>query len=745
MAVAQLMYTYGDMCWAYLEVHLHAVDVPTIADLFYLLYYPILLFGIFLFANKKLRSFDLVKRILDINVVMVVAIILYWIFIFFPIVSDSQGISDLQTFIPIAYPIGDLFLLFSVLLLIYARLVQVHSRSIWLLVVSIMVMGFTDSLYIFQSVHSGYSSGGLIDLGWILSYSLTILAGVYQIFVAINKTEEDTLPEEEVEKIAKISRRLTYLPILWAIGAVVVVIYTLFQIPRINANWIFVGLGLMFTLIIFRQLITIHENEGLLVTLQKMLVEAQVQTDKLTEANIRLNKEMQERNQVEQKFHHFILHDELTGLANRELFLDRLSHSIQIVQRDQNNTFSILFIGLDNLKSFNERLGHSAGDQILTEFARRLLNCTRSVDTVARFSGDEFVILIENGTFLSTDQLVAKRILSEIEKPFLVNAKSLHVSCNIGIVEGNSKYLNPEDVIQDALITFDKARENGRGKKEVFNASMRTALMYKFKIEEDLRQAISNSELFLNYQPIYSLDHDCIVGMEALVRWHHPQHGCLMPNDFIEIAEKSGIIIPLGNWVLQESCTQLKSWLDQFPELSHLSMSVNITGKQLFHKDFIKTIKNMLAATGIPPANLQLEITENTYIENQMIVNNLLKDMQKIGVKFSIDDFGTGFSSIGYLKNFSVDTLKIDKNFIDDLLRSEKDLQIARTIILVADSLGMDAVAEGIESHEQLRKLKMLGCKYGQGHYLSKAVSASEFEALMSKFRENNLEALPVK
>jgi diguanylate cyclase (GGDEF)-like protein len=733
IAFAQLMYTYGDICWAYLEIHLHAVDNPTIADVFYLLYYPFLLAGAFIFANKKLRSYELIKRILDINVVMVVAVILYWIFIFFPITNQSQEISDLQIFITIAYPIGDLFLLFSVLLLIYARLVQIHSRSIWLLVASIMVMGFSDSFYILQSVQTGYTTGGVIDLGWILSYSIILLAGVYQVSVALNKKEEDTLPEEEVEKIEKISRRLTYLPILWAIGAVVVVIYALFELPQIDANWIFVGLGIMFALIIIRQLITIQENEGLLVTLQHMLVEAQEQTEKLTETNTRLSHEMLERDKVEQKFHHLILHDGLTGLANRELFLDRLSHSIRIAQREQNNWYSILFIGVNNLKSFNERLGHSAGDLILTEFARRLISCTRSVDTVARFSGNEFVILIENGTFLSTDQIVAKRILNKIEEPFVVNGKNLHVSCNIGIVEGNPKYNNPEDVIQDALITFDRAREIGKGKKEVFNPSMRTALLYKYKIEEDLKQAVSNSELFLNYQPIYSLNENRIVSVEALVRWQHPQHGCLMPNNFIEIAEKSGMIIPLGYWVLQVACNQLKSWINRFPDLDQFSISVNITGKQLFQKDFIQRIKTLLASTGISPSNLELEITENTYIENQTIVSNLLKDLQKIGVKFSIDDFGTGFSSIGYLKKFSVETLKIDKSFIDDLLRSEKDMQIARTIILIADSLGMQAIAEGIEKEDQFNTLKSLGCKYGQGHYMSPALSAEGIEKLLAE------------
>ncbi len=731
VAIAQLIYTYGDICWAYLEIHLHAVDAPTIADFFYLLYYPILLIGVFIFTTKRLRSYELIKRVLDINVVMVVGVILYWIFIFFPIVSSSREITGLQVFISVAYPIGDLFLFFSVLLLIYARLVQVHSRAIWILITSIMVMGFSDSMYIFQSIYSGYTSGGWIDLGWIISYSLTFLAGVFQITVALNKSDEDTLPEEEVSKIERISRWLTYLPIIWAIGAVVVVIYTLFKIPQINANWIFVGLGFMFTLIIIRQVLTIHENEGLLVTLNRMLIEAQEQTSKLTEANTRLQQEMEERNQVEKKFHHFTLHDGLTGLANRELFLDRLSHSIQIAQREQNNYYSILFIGVDNLKSFNERLGHSAGDLILTEFARRLVSCTRSVDTVARFSGDEFVILIENGAYLSTDQIVAKRILKNVEEPFVVNGKNLHVSCNIGIVEGNPKYNNPEDVIQDALITFDKAREIGKGKKEVFNPSMRTALMFKYKIEEDLKQAVSNSELFLNFQPIFSLNDNRIVGAEALVRWQHPQHGCLRPNDFIEIAEKSGMIIPLGYWVLQIACGQLKSWLDRFPDLDQFSVSVNISGKQLFQKDFVNRIKTLLAATGLSPSKLVLEITENTYIENQTIVTNLLKDLQKIGVKFSIDDFGTGFSSIGYLKNFSVDSLKIDKTFIDDLLRSKKDMQIAQTIILIADSLGMQAIAEGIENEDQFNALKSLGCKYGQGHYMSKALCTEEIEKLL--------------
>ncbi|HWQ47152.1 MAG TPA: EAL domain-containing protein, partial [Longilinea sp.] len=732
IGLAQLLYTLGDISWAYLEIKVQDIGAPSVADVFYILYYFLLFSGVIVFAIKRLRSFELVKRILDISIVMVVAATLYWIYIFSPILSQSGGVTDLQVFISVAYPIGDLFLLFSVLLLIYARVGQAISRSIWYLVLGIMVMGFTDSLYIYQSIWTTYHSGGLIDIGWIISYVLFLLAGISQIAIAKNYVEEDTLPAIEIMRIENISRRLTYLPILWVIGAVVFVLVTVYTTPLIDPNWLFLSLGYVLIMIIFRQVITIHENEGLLSTSRTMLEQTQQQAFRLNETNQKLNHEIQERNKVERELHHFTLHDGLTGLPNKVLLMDRLSHSIQISQREHRRSYSLIFIGLDNFKSINERLGHSCGDLILKEFANRLVACTRSVDTVARFGGDEFVLLIETGSDDNSELVVCRRIFHEMERPFVIKKKDISITCCIGIVEGDPLFATADVVLQNAIIAYELARSKGKSKSEIFKPSMRTSLMQSFMIEEDLKRAITNSELFLNYQPIYLLEDRKIVGMEALVRWQHPQHGSLMPNDFIEIAEKSGLIIPLGQWVLQSACVQLMKWQRCYPDLSTLSISVNITGKQIFSRDFVESIKSCIHASGINPKCLELEITENIFIENQTVVNDLLGDLQRMGVRLSIDDFGTGFSSIGYLKNISVDSIKIDKNFIDDLLRSEKDSQIAKAIVQIAHSLGLEAIAEGIENNEQLEALRSIGCKYGQGYYLSKALGEEELDMLLA-------------
>jgi diguanylate cyclase (GGDEF)-like protein len=388
-------------------------------------------------------------------------------------------------------------------------------------------------------------------------------------------------------------------------------------------------------------------------------------------------------------------------------------------------------LDIDNFKNINDSLGHIAGDRILIEIAQRLKNCIRSIDTVARFGGDEFVILLEHTVDNNHAILEADRILAEIQSPFIQKGKEVMITSSIGIVGGDSEYANSEGILRDVDIALYKAKGMGKARYEIFTVDMRDSAMSKVEIESDLHLAIANSEFYLTYQPLYSLEKNNIIGMEALIRWRHPSHGLIMPTEFIHIAEESGSIIQIGDWVLREACSQLKKWHTEYPELDYLSMNINISGKQVIQTDFVDKVKEILRATGVNPKRLKLEITENAFIASQNSVNQSLLDLRKMGIDFVIDDFGTGYSSLAYLNNFSVKTIKIDKSFIDEIVESEKGYEIIKTIILMTKGIGIDTVAEGKENIEQLQKLKALHCIYGQGFYFSEPVEANLLDTIL--------------
>ena len=360
---------------------------------------------------------------------------------------------------------------------------------------------------------------------------------------------------------------------------------------------------------------------------------------------------------------------------------------------------------------------------------------------VARIAGDEFVILLEYTKEKKAALAVTKRILNEIKNPIIINGKMINISCSIGVVQGISKYNLPEEILMDADIALYRAKELGKARYEIYNSALRSSNLSRLELQSDLYRALSKNELFLDYQPIYSLEQKHIQGVEALVRWRHPIHGVIMPSEFIHMAEESEVIIQIGDWVLREACTQLNKWQSEFPEMDPLSVYVNISAKQITQNDFVNKVKETLHDSGLNPKRLILEISEHAFIEHLLLLDRLLTNLRKIGVAFAIDDFGTGFSSLGYLQNFSVNTIKIDKSFIDDIVDNKKGFEIVKVIILMAQGMGMNTIAEGIENVEQLQKLITLTCKYGQGFYLSKPVDGQKMKTILRNqaVRKSNL------
>ena len=326
---------------------------------------------------------------------------------------------------------------------------------------------------------------------------------------------------------------------------------------------------------------------------------------------------------------------------------------------------------------------------------------------------------------------MANRIITATQQPFIHDGKEIYISCSIGIAKGISEYNNPGDILRDVDLALYWAKERGKARYEIYNMDMRAVVLSRSELEGDLRRAIHNGELFLVYRPIYSLEQNHIEGVEALVRWRHPRRGLVMPSEFIQIAEDSGIITQIGDWVLLKACAELSKWHIEYPDSDYLSINVNISGKQINQKDFVDKVQETLNLTGLDPKSLILEITENVFIMKQSLIDELLSDLRKIGVAFAIDDFGTGFSSLGYLQNFSVDMIKIDKSFVDKVIGDKKGYQIMKTIILVAQGMGMKTLAEGIENDEQLKILRSLKCDLGQGFYLSKPIDAKQIEKIL--------------
>jgi diguanylate cyclase (GGDEF)-like protein len=436
--------------------------------------------------------------------------------------------------------------------------------------------------------------------------------------------------------------------------------------------------------------------------------------------------------QVESQLLHSVYHDKLTELPNRNLFLERLGAAIERTKQQKNYKFAVLFLDVDRFKIINDSLGRVTGDRLLLAISQRLKTCLRTKDLIARHGGDEFTILLKDLPEIEYATQIAERIEGELMQSFNLDGYEVFVNISIGIALSAAGYDSPEDMLQDADIAMSYAKKHGRSRYQVFDKDMHTKAISLLKLENDLRRAIERQELQVHYQPIISLSTRKISGFEALVRWQHPERGFVSPAEFIPIAEETGLIISLGSWVLREACRQMRLWQNQFSMAANWNINVNISAKQLAYPHFIEQVQQIVSATGLSPQNLKLEITETALVENTSTAAIALQQLRELGIQLSLDDFGTGYSSLSYLHQFPFDTLKIDRSFIQSIHASNDKLGIIRAIITLARNLGMDVVAEGIETANHLAQLKVLKCQYGQGYFFSKPLNNGAAEALIN-------------
>jgi diguanylate cyclase (GGDEF)-like protein/PAS domain S-box-containing protein len=448
---------------------------------------------------------------------------------------------------------------------------------------------------------------------------------------------------------------------------------------------------------------------------------------------IAMVQDISRRKSLEARLTHQASHDPLTNLANRTLFKQRVELALQRAQ--QRERVVVMFLDLDNFKAVNDSLGHGAGDQLLVTAAARLLNATRGSDTVARLGGDEFAILLENVRDDDETRIVAERIARAMRQPITIGPESVVVGASIGIARPHAECEGADEILRNADVAMYTAKGAGKGRYQFFEPSMHTAVVDRLELENDLRRALTAGELELHYQPLVQLDSERVVGAEALLRWAHARRGLLQPTDFIGIAEDTGLIVPIGRWVLREACRQAHAWWHDLPDDEHMSIAVNVSGRQLQDPSFVADVAEALADSGLAPARLVLEITETIIMQHTGEMLGRLHELKALGVQLAIDDFGTGYSSLSYLQQFPIDIIKIDKAFIEGLARDPAGAAVTRTIIGLGWTLGLSTIAEGIEAPQQRAMLHELGCTLGQGFLFARPLAPHEASQLQRPVR----------
>ncbi|MEH2155872.1 two-component system response regulator [Nostoc sp.] len=445
-------------------------------------------------------------------------------------------------------------------------------------------------------------------------------------------------------------------------------------------------------------------------------------TGELEKALQKLQQEINSRQKLQSQLLDIALHDSLTGLPNRVLFIRRLENALNRAKQESSYQFAVLFLDCDRFKVVNDSLGHPVGDELLIAIARRLQACLIPIDTLARLGGDEFGILLENITDINIAIQVAERILQQLSLAFKLSRYEVFMNASIGISWGNKDYERPEYLLRDADTAMYRAKAQGRAKYHVFNPAMHQEAIQLLELENDLRRAVERQEFLVYYQPIVSLTTGRISGFEALVRWQHPIRGLVSPTEFIPVAEETGLINVINTWVLQSACHQLSIWQHYPVTPEPLTISVNLSARLFLQPNLVEQIDRIIYENKINPAYLELEITESVIMENTNAIKIILQQLKQRKIKLIMDDFGTGYSSLSYLHSFPLNALKIDKSFVKRMQENKENMGLVPAMIGIANSMGMSAIAEGVETQEQLAQLRSLNCNFAQGYLFSQPI-----------------------
>ena len=448
-------------------------------------------------------------------------------------------------------------------------------------------------------------------------------------------------------------------------------------------------------------------------------------------------RDVSERKVLEEKLRQLAFHDPLTLLANRNLFRDRVQHALSRARRGENHA-AVMFLDVDNFKNINDSLGHDAGDRLLQTVAQRIVQISRSSDTVARLGGDEFGMLLEGVATYAQVQRVADALIESLGAPFSLDGRDVHVTASVGVAFSSTD-TTAQELLSNADLAMYHAKAAGKNRHVSFQPQMQTLLHERLRLEADIGRALSKGEFFLEYQPIVDLGTRILLGVEALVRWRHPEAGVLMPASFIHVLEECGQIAALGRWVLKQACHDVCGWRRSIAGASGLRLAVNISARHLQHGELVRDVLDALESSGFEAGNLVIELTESTLMYNSDVNLDRFHRLKEIGVKLAIDDFGTGYSSLSYLHRFPIDILKIDRSFVNGLTSSGDGPDLARAVITLGETLGLDTVAEGVELEPQVAALLSLGCVAGQGFLFAPARSLEQLSQSPFVDRRNTL------
>lgn len=447
---------------------------------------------------------------------------------------------------------------------------------------------------------------------------------------------------------------------------------------------------------------------------------------------MQLRQLLSEREEREQRLRHESVHDALTGLPNRALFMKRLSDATQRARRGQDGLFAVLFLDVDGFKLVNDSMGHHVGDEMLVTIARRLEGCVRGGDIVARLGGDEFAILLERIVDVRDAAMVAERVQVALKTPLNIGGYDHVTSASIGVALSSGANERPEYVLRSADIAMYRAKNSGRGHYEMFDRAMHAEALTRLQIETDLRNAFERNEFFLNYQPIVSLADGRIIGAEALVRWRHFERGVVSPATFVPVAEDTGLVVPLGRWVLREACQQARAWQSSGPDGQPFAISVNLSVREFGQPDLVKAVASILEETGLPARALRIEITESAIIGQKHPAIETVEQLRALGVEIHLDDFGTGYSALSYLHRLPLDAVKVDRAFTASIDLEERPLHVVKAIVSLAHAIGLAVVAEGVANQRQLDLLREMGCDLAQGFIFSRPCNVEEMDAILA-------------
>ena len=686
-------------------------------DFFYLLQIACYFFASIYKIRLNSENLHLIKLTFDTSIIMTVAITFSWQFIIRDIFSQSNS------FIAIGYPIGDLLLFFGAIIF-YLGAENIFPYRVFVFIFSsLFIQVLANSSYLYLSLTSISFSENLFQPLWPFALLLMGIAGTLTI-------EKDTNADSSAQskyKIDSLKDSISLRLLLPYISVILLFMVMIFQ-SKESKSFI-IGSAAAILLVILRHVFTSLENQTLLSKYHALTEELE---QKIGERTAELSSKNQQLLSAVRKMKHMAYHDVLSGLPNRRMFLERLVTAMEEAKRNHYK-LAVIFIDLDRFKNINDTLGHEFGDLLLKHVTKQMALSVRKIDTISRQGGDEFTILL-NRIRAEEDVIpLIERIRAIVAKPILISGQELHVSMSIGIAFYPTDGKNTDELMKNADMAMYRAKEEGRDNYKFYSMDMNKAMSRKMALEKGLRKALKNEEFVLVYQPQVHLQTGEIVGVETLLRWNTMEAGMVSPNQFIPVAEESGLIIPIGEWVLKQACLQGKAWHDLGH--THIKVAVNLSPVQFLHDHLVEMVNKALRTTGFNPNYLELEITEGVAFTDAEAAIKKMQNIRNLGVRISLDDFGTGYSSFMYLKRFPINTLKIPKPFNQDIMLNQKDRALVETIIYLGHSLGLSVIAEGIENEEQLTILKELHCDVIQGDLYSKPISVTQVGAIIESNR----------